>query len=134
MTFRPALKQVLVAYRDGCGSAVAFYAPTPVLIRQLAGGAPADIVLTADPDWIDEAVRQGLVQPETRANLMTNDLVLAGPSGSQAVGTITPGLRSGHYWMVAGWRCVTPITILPDATRNRASCRSDFGLQSSPMS
>jgi molybdate transport system substrate-binding protein len=60
-----------------------------VLIRQLAGGAPADILLTADPDWMDAAVRQSLVQPDTRADLLANDLVLAGAAGSQAAGTIT---------------------------------------------
>ena len=91
MTFRPALEQVLAAYRATGGAVVAVYGPTPVLIRQLAGGAPADILLTADPAWMDEAVKQGLVRPETRANLMTNDLVLAGRAGHSVVGTITPG-------------------------------------------
>lgn len=89
MTFRPALERVLSAYRAEGGSAVAVYAPTPVLIRQLAAGAPADILLTADPGWMDEAVRQNLVQPESRSNLLENDLVLAGPAGSTAVGTMT---------------------------------------------
>jgi len=89
MTFRPALEVVLAAYRDAGGAAIAVYAPTPGLIRQLTGGAPADILLTADPVWMDEAVRQALVQPETRANLIANDLVLAGPPGSRVAGTIT---------------------------------------------
>jgi molybdate transport system substrate-binding protein len=89
MTFRPALDRVLSAYREAGGAAVAVYAPTPVLIRLLAEGAPADILLTADPEWMDEAVRQSLVQPETRSNLVTNDLVLAGAPGSEAVETIT---------------------------------------------
>jgi molybdate transport system substrate-binding protein len=90
MTFRPALDRVLEAYRGSGGSAVAVYAPTPVLIRQLAGGAPADILLTADPAWMDQAVQQSLVQPGTRSILMSNDLVLAGPVGSDTVTTITP--------------------------------------------
>ncbi len=89
MTFRPALERVLAAYREIGGNAVAVYGPTPVLIRQLAGGAPADILLTADPDWMDAAVRQALVQPDTRAELLANDLVLAGAAGTRAVGTIT---------------------------------------------
>jgi molybdate transport system substrate-binding protein len=89
MTFRPALESVLAAYRQTGGSAVAVYGPTPVLIRQLSGGAPADILLTADPDWMDAAVKQTLVQPATRADLLANDLVLAGTAGSQAAGTIT---------------------------------------------
>ncbi|MGD0105042.1 MAG: molybdate ABC transporter substrate-binding protein [Rhodopila sp.] len=90
MTFRPALEHVVAAYREaGGGAAVAIYAPTPVLIRQLAGGAPADILLTGDLAWMDEAARQALVQPETRSNLIANDLVLAAPAGTQTAATIT---------------------------------------------
>ena len=91
MTFQPALERVLAAYRDAGGAAVAVYAPTPVLVRLLAGGTPADILLTADPLWMDKAIRQGLVQQDTRSNLMSNDLVLAGPVGSPTTGTITRG-------------------------------------------
>ncbi len=90
MTFRPVLERVLAAYRDAGGDAVAVYAPTPVLVRQLAAGAPADILLTADPEWMDAAVRQKLVQPQTRSDLIADDLVLAGPRGSVVVGEITP--------------------------------------------
>lgn len=89
MTFRPALDHVLTAYREVGGSAIGAYAPTPALIRQLAAGAPADILLVADPAWMDEAVRQDLVQPGTRSNLLANDLVLAGPNGSVSAGTLT---------------------------------------------
>lgn len=88
MTFRPALQKVLAAYQGTGGSAVAIYAPTPALVRQLANGAPADILLTADPMWMQQAVTQGLVRPETRSILIANELVLAGPAGSPAVGMI----------------------------------------------
>nr|WP_294529254.1 molybdate ABC transporter substrate-binding protein [uncultured Rhodopila sp.] len=91
MTFRPALDRVLAAYRQTGGNAVAVYGPTPVLVRQLAGGAPADILLTADPDWMDAAVRQKLVQPDTRSDLLANDLVLAAAAGTPSAGSITRG-------------------------------------------
>jgi molybdate transport system substrate-binding protein len=93
MTFRPALERVLAAYQHTGGSAIAVYAPTPVLVRQLAGGAPADILLTADPMWMDEAARQGLIQPDTRSNLMANDLVLAASVGTPVTGTIMPNFK-----------------------------------------
>ncbi len=60
-----------------------------MLVRQLAGGAPADILLTADPDWMNDATRQGLIQAETRIDLLANDLVLAGPAGAAAAGDLT---------------------------------------------
>jgi molybdate transport system substrate-binding protein len=84
MTFRPALDRVLKAYRGAGGAATAVYALTPVFIRQLAGCPPADILLTADPDCMNEAARQSLIQPESRSNLIANDLVLAGPAGTPA--------------------------------------------------
>ncbi len=93
MTFRPALERVLATWRDAGGDAVAVYGPTPVLIRQLAGGAPADILLTADTDWMDAAVQQGLVQANTRSNLLANDLVLAGAPGSAPIGVISKTFR-----------------------------------------
>ncbi|WP_428484994.1 molybdate ABC transporter substrate-binding protein [Rhodopila sp.] len=88
-TLRSALDPVLAACRDTGAAAVGIYAPTPVLVRQLAAGAIADILLTADPDWMDEADRQALIQPATRSNLLSNDLVLAGPVGIPVAGTIT---------------------------------------------
>lgn len=97
VTFRPALEQVIAAYKAAGGAATAIYAPTPVLVRQLAGGAPADILLTADQAWMDEAVRQSLVRPDPRSILMANELVLAGPAGSRTVGPITPAFELTEF-------------------------------------
>jgi molybdate transport system substrate-binding protein len=89
MTFRPALEAVLAAWRATGGTATGIYGPTPVLVRQIEQGAPADLLLTADASWMDEAVGRNLVQPATRADLLGNDLVLAGPAGSPDVPEIT---------------------------------------------
>ncbi len=105
MTVRPALDAVLQAYRATGGSVVAVYGPTPVLVRQLAGGAPADLLLTADPDWMNRASEQGLIDASTRVDLLTTDLVLAGPPGTVPFGTLARGfdlaalLRGGRVLM-----------------------------------
>ena len=91
MTFRKALDAVLAAYRAQGGAAVAVYGPTPVLVQQIAAGAPADIFLSADTDWMDDATRRGLIRSDSRGDLLANDLVLAGPPQSTAARTITPG-------------------------------------------
>lgn len=88
MTFRAGLDAVLRAYRDAGGVAVVSYAPTSVLIKQLEGGAAADILITADPDWMDDAAKRGLLRAGSRSNLLANDLVLAGPPGSAGAGEI----------------------------------------------
>ncbi len=100
MTVRAAVDAVLHAYTGG--PAVGVYGPTPLLVRQLDNGAPADILLTADPDWMDDAAKRGLIQPDSRVDLLRNTLVLAGPAGTPAVGEIGRGF--GLEALLAGGR------------------------------
>jgi molybdate transport system substrate-binding protein len=87
MTFRPALDAVLNSYRGV--KPLGVYAPTPILVRQLEQGAPADLLLTADPIWMDEAAKRHLILPETRTNLLQNSLVLAGWAGKPDAGAVS---------------------------------------------
>jgi molybdate transport system substrate-binding protein len=89
MIFRPALDHVILAYRDAGGAATAVYGPKPLLVRQLEVGAPADILFTADPDWMDVAEHKSLIQAGTRSNFLSNTLVLAGATDVWPVGEIT---------------------------------------------
>lgn len=57
--------------------AVLSIAGTPQLARQLDAGAPADIFITADRDWMDWAVARGLVKANDISPLAGNRLVLA---------------------------------------------------------
>ena len=52
------------------------FAGTPALARQVAGGAPADVVLFADTEWMDELERDGLIDAASRSDLLGNRLVL----------------------------------------------------------
>jgi molybdate transport system substrate-binding protein len=88
MTFRTALDAVLDAYRERGGGAVAVLAPTPLLVRQIAEGATADILVTADAEWMDRAAAMDLIRPDTRVNLLANTLVLIGPAGTPSLGAI----------------------------------------------
>lgn len=53
-------------------------AGSPVLARQIIAGAPADIFISANPDWMDEIERAGLIEDGTRSDLLGNALVLIG--------------------------------------------------------
>jgi len=55
------------------------YAGTPALARQIEEGAPADVFVSADIDWMDYVESQGLLEPGTRVDLLTNRLVLIAP-------------------------------------------------------
>lgn len=51
-------------------------AGTSVLARQIQQGAPADIFISANADWMDALEQDGLIEPGTRFDLLANALVL----------------------------------------------------------
>lgn len=52
------------------------------MARQIDQGAPADVVLLANPLWMDWLEQRGHVQPGTRQSPFGNRLVLIGPPGA----------------------------------------------------
>jgi molybdate transport system substrate-binding protein len=62
-----------------------------MLARQIEKGAPADLFISADSDWMDYMAVRGLIRIETRVNLLSNRLVLIAPAGSRAQLTISRG-------------------------------------------
>ncbi|MEI9851815.1 MAG: molybdate ABC transporter substrate-binding protein [Sphingomonas sp.] len=52
------------------------FAASSALARQAAAGAPADLFVSADEEWMDDLQRRGLIVPGTRATLLGNRLVL----------------------------------------------------------
>jgi molybdate transport system substrate-binding protein len=58
---------------------VVAYGASSALAKQIENGAPADVFLSADLDWMDYVEQKGLVAPGTRRNLLGNRLVLVAP-------------------------------------------------------
>ena len=46
-------------------------------------GAPADVFVSADRDWMDYGAQRKLINPETRVDLLGNSLVLVAPGQSR---------------------------------------------------
>jgi molybdate transport system substrate-binding protein len=67
------------------------YASSAVLAKQIENGAPADIFISADLDWMDYIEQRKLVRAGTRANLLRNRLVLIAPADSKLQAEIKPG-------------------------------------------
>ena len=67
------------------------YAASPALARQIENGAPADIFISADLDWMDYVEQRKLVKAGTRANLLHNRLVLIAPADSKLQIELKPG-------------------------------------------
>jgi molybdate transport system substrate-binding protein len=82
-SMKNALDEVDAAYTAKSGVKVtASYAASSVLAKQIDQGAPADIFLSADTDWMDYATKQKTIKPETRTNLLGNSIVLIAPKDS----------------------------------------------------
>jgi len=54
-------------------------AASSVLARQISEGAPADIFISANTQWTDYLINEGLADAESRRILMTNRLALVAP-------------------------------------------------------
>jgi molybdate transport system substrate-binding protein len=52
------------------------YAASSALARQVENGAPAEIFISADQDWMDYLAGRALLRPDSRSNLVGNRLVL----------------------------------------------------------
>jgi molybdate transport system substrate-binding protein len=81
------------------------YAASSALAKQIESGAPADIFVSADLDWMDYLQQRNLIKPETRKNLLGNHLVLVAPAQSEVKVEIKPNfplaslLGDGHLAM-----------------------------------
>ena len=71
------------------------FASSAVVARQAAEGAPADLVVTADEQWMDWMEGEHLLRPGTRRTLAGNTLVLVAPgTREQSSGDASDVLRT----------------------------------------
>ncbi len=83
-SMKNALDDINAAFTKRTGvKVVASYAATSALMRQIEQGAPADIFASADLQWMDYGLKNKLINPATRVNLLGNRLVLIAPKDSK---------------------------------------------------
>ena len=68
------------------------FASSSTLARQIDQGAPVNLFASADEKWMDYLAERHLIVPETRKDLLGNDLVLIVPANKPQHVTIGPGL------------------------------------------
>lgn len=79
-SLKESLDEAAAAYQATSGAPVRVsYAGSSALARQIEQGAPADVFLSADLDWMDYLQQRGLIDPATRRELLGNSLVLVAP-------------------------------------------------------
>ncbi len=91
-SMKDALDALSAAYTRETGKKpVLVYGASSTLARQIEKGAPADLFISADQDWMDYAQKHDLIDVGTRRNLLGNALVLIAPAST----TGTVDLSSG---------------------------------------
>ncbi len=66
------------------------YAASSALARQVEAGAPADVFVSADTDWMDYLQMRNLIDAGSRRNVLGNRLVLISPADSTVTVRIAP--------------------------------------------
>lgn len=87
-TLKPALDEIVKDFPGG--PVLPVYGASPTLAKQIENGIPADLFFSADPEWMDEVARHGLVKPGTTTEPISNRLVLIARKGALHPVTISP--------------------------------------------
>lgn len=77
----------------GASKPVISFAASSALAKQIEQGAPADVFISADGDWMSYLAGKGLVREGTQKVLATNDLVLVAPAASAVEIKLTSGVE-----------------------------------------
>ena len=93
-SLKTALDVASSAYGKSTGNKIVVsYAASSALAKQIEQGAPADIFISADLDWMDYVDKAKLIKDGTRFNLLGNRLVLIAPASSTATIKIGQGFE-----------------------------------------
>jgi molybdate transport system substrate-binding protein len=91
-SLKNALDDIAVKWQHDSGKhAVISYAASSTLAKQIENGAPADLFISADLDWMNYLEERKLIVPSSRLNLLGNSLVLIAPKDSDVALTVAPG-------------------------------------------
>lgn len=91
-SLKNALDEVSAAWKAEAGKETRnTYAASSALAKQVEGGAPADVFISADVDWLKYLSDKNLTVKDSEVQLLGNTLVLVAPADSEASVKIAPG-------------------------------------------
>jgi molybdate transport system substrate-binding protein len=83
-SMKNALDEIDAAYTAKAGVRITVsYAASSALAKQIEQGAPADVFISADTDWMDYATSKKAINESSRVNLLGNSIVLIAPKDSK---------------------------------------------------
>jgi molybdate transport system substrate-binding protein len=92
-SLKNALDEIATAWAKDTGKPMPriSYASSSALAKQMEQGAPADLFISADTDWMDYVAKKDLIKADTRVNLLGNKIVLIAPKDSKATVEVKQG-------------------------------------------
>ena len=90
-SLQTALDDIADLWRAQGGAVRVAYGASGALVRQLEQGAPADILATADLEWMAQAETRKLMRPRSKVTLAGNRLALVAGPGGPARLRVAPG-------------------------------------------
>ncbi len=104
------------------------YAGSATLARQIERGAPANIFISANTNWMDRIAHAGLIAPDARFDLLSNQLVLVAHSEGldQSDQIITPEINLADL-LDGGYLAMALVDAVPAGIYGRAAL-SHLGL------
>ncbi|MCX5481279.1 molybdate ABC transporter substrate-binding protein [Kaistia geumhonensis] len=121
-SLKDALGAAVEAYEaKSGGKVVVSYAGSSQLARQIEAGAPADLFISADLDWMDELDKKDLIDPASRVTLLGNTLVLVAPKASTASLVIAPGFPLAEALGADGKLAMAAVASVPAGKYGKAA-------------
>lgn len=126
-SLKTALDEIAVLWEQAGHDPVRIsYAGSSQLARQIAAGAPADIFISADRDWMDHLADRNLIDAASRIDLLGNRLVLV--SAEENAGTIEISPDTDLAGMLGGGRLAVAATEYVPAGRYVRAALTSLGL------
>ena len=101
-----ALSEIARLYENQRGVRIrSVFASSSTLAKQIINGAPADIFISANQDWMTRVEKSGRIEPSSRVSLLANRLSLVVPSSQPQTivltepGSILKALKGGRLAM-----------------------------------
>lgn len=123
-SLKTALDEVASDFEQETGQGVTVsYAASSVLARQIQLGAPADLFISANVDWMNVLQEQGLIDPTTRVDLLGNGLVLVAGDEGADIGEMRPGVALASA-LDGGYLAMALVDAVPAGIYGKAALES----------
>jgi len=120
-SLKNALDDINAEWQKETGKKVVIsYAASSALAKQIEQGAPAQMFISADLDWMNYLADKKLINPESQSNLLANRIVLIAPKDHPKTIEIKPGFDLAGF-LGDGRLAMANVTSVPAGKYGKAA-------------